>query len=241
MTRNGKIARLPREIRDELNRRMADGENGGSLLRWLNVLPAVQAVLSREFGGKPVIKQNLSEWRGGGFAEWQSRQEMLAQTRELVEDANELTTVTNGKLTDYLATVLAARYAAAMASWSGEVSDDFRRKLRVLHGLCQDVVELRRGDHSGARLALEQERVGRERDKTTEQVFEQFQKWAKNPSVRDIINENEVSLEERVRRMRELFGLAPKEPDKSPDDPAESNQVKPGQTTFSQPMNSNGS
>jgi hypothetical protein len=102
----------------------------------------------------------------------------------------------------------------------------------MLHGLCQDIVELRRGDHSGARLALEQERVGRERDKTTEGVFEQFQKWAKNSAIRDCLHQNEVSPEERQRRMREIFGLPPKEPDKPPDGPSESNQVKPGQTTF---------
>jgi hypothetical protein len=238
MTRNGKIARLPREIRDELNRRMTDGENGGSLLRWLNALPAVQAILSSEFGGKPVSKQNLSEWRGGGFSEWQSRQDILAQTRELAADAMELTAATNGKLTDYLATVVAARYAAILVSWNGEVTDEFRRKLRVLHGPCQDIVELRRGDHSGARLALEQERVGRERDKTAEEVLEQFQKWVKNPAVRDCLCQNSANLEERKRRLRDIFGLPPDEPDKPSEQSSESNQVKPGQTTFSQPIDS---
>ena len=47
--------------------------------------------------------------------------------------------------------LLAARYAAALADWNGEVTEEFRRKLRALRGLCQDIVELRRGDHSGAR------------------------------------------------------------------------------------------
>jgi len=239
MTRNGKIARLPRDLRDELNRRMVDGEDGGSLLRWLNGLPAVQTVLSRD-GSKPVNKQNLSEWRAGGFVEWQSRQEMLAQTRELAADASELTAAANGKLTDYLATVLAARYASAMAAWNGEVTDDFRRKLRVMHGLCQDIVVLRRGDHSGARLALEQERVERERDKTAEEVLAHFQKWVKNSAVRDCLSQNEVSLEERERRMREIFGLSPKEADKPSDDSSESSQVKLGQTTFSQTTGSTG-
>ena len=35
MTRNGKIARLPREIRDELNRRLDDGGQGKDLVEWL--------------------------------------------------------------------------------------------------------------------------------------------------------------------------------------------------------------
>lgn len=212
MTRNGKIARLPRELREELNRRLEDGERGGPLLAWLNALPAVRAVLAREFGGCAISKQNLCEWRAGGFAEWQTRQETLAQARELAADANEITVATDGKLTDHLATVLAARYAAALAGWDGEVTEDFRRKLRALRGLCQDIVELRRGDHSGARLKMEQERLEREREKTEEEVVAHFERWAKNPKVREWILEDSISPEERARRIREIYGLPPEPP-----------------------------
>ena len=70
MIHPGKIARLPREIREELNRRLAQAESGGSLLRWLNELPVMRTILAREFGGKPVSKQNLCKWRASGFAQW---------------------------------------------------------------------------------------------------------------------------------------------------------------------------
>jgi hypothetical protein len=36
VTRNGKIARLPRAMRDGLNRRLRDGEEGKKLVAWLN-------------------------------------------------------------------------------------------------------------------------------------------------------------------------------------------------------------
>jgi hypothetical protein len=210
MARNGKIARLPREVRDVLNRRLDNGEQGGSLLAWLNALPAVSAVLARDFGGNAISKQNLCEWRAGGFAEWQARQETLDQARELAADAAEITAATDGRLTDHLATVLAVRYASALSGWNGEVTDEFRRKLRALRGLCQDIVELRRGDHSGARLKMEQERLEREREKTEEEVIAHFQRWLKNPAVRDLICQDYVSPEERERRLREIFGLEPK-------------------------------
>jgi hypothetical protein len=229
MARNGKIARLPRDIREELNRRLQDAEPGGTLLPWLNALPAVQAVLAREFGGVPVSKQNLSEWRTAGFVEWQARQETLAQARELAADATELAAATDGRLTDHLATVLAARYASALAGWNGEVTEGFGRKLRALRGLCQDIVELRRGDHSGARLRMEQERLDREREKTEEEVVAQFQQWAQNPAVRDLICTAWLSPEERQRRVREIFGCPP-EPSESGFIPPESNPVKPSQT-----------
>ena len=59
MTRNGKIARLPRALRHELNCRLADNQDGGVTLNWLNALPEVKAVLARDFGGEPIGKQNL--------------------------------------------------------------------------------------------------------------------------------------------------------------------------------------
>jgi hypothetical protein len=145
-----------------------------------------------------------------------------------------LTEATDGRLTDHLATVLAARYAVALAGWDGEVTEEFRRKLRVLRGLCRDIVELRRGDHSGARLNLEQERLEREQEKTEEEVVEHFKCWVKNPQVRDWICQNWVSPEERERRLREIFGRAPKTPDEAATDGPESNPVKPDQTESNQ-------
>jgi hypothetical protein len=61
MTRNGKIARLTRPIRDELNRRLQDGEPGVRLVAWLNGLPETQKILQVDFGGRPISEQNLSE------------------------------------------------------------------------------------------------------------------------------------------------------------------------------------
>jgi len=245
MTRNGKIARLPREIRDELNRRLRNGEQGGPLLAWLNARPDVHAVLSREFRGCAISKQNLCEWRAGGFAEWQARQETLDQARELKADATEITAATDGKLTDHLATVLAARYAALLAGWNGQVTDEFRRKLRIHHVLCQDFVELCRSGHSGERLKMEQERLEREREKTEEELVAHFERWARKPMLRDVICEKSLTEEEKGRRMRELFGLAPEKPERAATDGLEkpakedagakttefaSGPVKPGQT-----------
>ncbi len=54
MKRNGKIARLPRAIRDELNRRMDDGQTGQELLPWLNGLPQakIPAPLTMDISAK---------------------------------------------------------------------------------------------------------------------------------------------------------------------------------------------
>src|SRR6266404_5133310 len=69
MTRNGKIARLPDSIREQLNQRLQDGHVGKSLIDWLSHMPEVQSVLQTHFAGRPINAVNLTEWRQGGFRE----------------------------------------------------------------------------------------------------------------------------------------------------------------------------
>jgi hypothetical protein len=68
--RNGKIAKLPNHIREELNSRLHNGESGVHVTEWLNGLPEVQATLDQHFGGRKIKQQNMTEWRQGGYAEW---------------------------------------------------------------------------------------------------------------------------------------------------------------------------
>jgi hypothetical protein len=74
MTRKGKIARLPRNIRETLNSRLEDGEVGSDLVLWLNTLPEVRSILASQFEGSPITPQNLSQWKQGGFLDWQRNQ-----------------------------------------------------------------------------------------------------------------------------------------------------------------------
>src|SRR5207302_10820872 len=100
LTRNGKIARLPRSVRDELNRRLDEGEQGKKLVAWLNGLPDVQAIVVTEFGGKALREQNLSEWKQGGYRDWLAKQEALEIAERLREDATEWSTEARPLLTD---------------------------------------------------------------------------------------------------------------------------------------------
>lgn len=84
--RNGKIARLPAAVREELNQRLLDGEAGPALIEWLNALPEAQAALQRNFAGRPMTEQNLSEWRQGGFRDWLAKTEANACLAETLTD-----------------------------------------------------------------------------------------------------------------------------------------------------------
>src|SRR5712692_8693191 len=115
MSRIGKIARLPLDIREQLNRRLQDGEIGKDLVVWLNSVPDVQAVLKAEFGDRPVHEPNLSDWRAGGYEDWRVHQDTMQQVNQLVANAKELGGASQTPLSELLATCLAARYAVELS------------------------------------------------------------------------------------------------------------------------------
>jgi len=152
--RYGKIARLPEEIREQVNRRMANHESSTTLLAWLNALPEVQAVVAQEFGGKAVMRQNLSEWRHGGWAEWLRLREARAIVKDLQKDGRQFSEAAGGSVTDTMAEWLAARYVVGMKSAvdSGVAWERMRE-------FCHDVVALKRADHRTQRLEFERVRA----------------------------------------------------------------------------------
>jgi hypothetical protein len=209
-TRLGKIARLPRTVRNELNQRLDDGEPGHRLVEWLNGLPEVQAVLAAEFAGWPINAQNLTDWKQGGHRDWIAQQDTLELVQRLREDAAELRAEGRPSLMDSLALWLVARYAVAarlIAQTEGAAG------FRLLRELCADVVKLRRSDHSAERLRMERERAERElaahRKKTEDEMFA----WAMRPDIREQIRSRWRSVREEIKKINQarlaLFGVAP--------------------------------
>jgi hypothetical protein len=184
MTRNGKIARLPREVREQLNRRLQDGEPGTKLVDWLNSVPEVHAVLAAEFEGRSISEQNLSEWKAGGYRDWLAQQETLDMISRLSADTVELKEASRDLLTDKLAVWLAARYVVVAQSLAASPDGDAADWKR-LREFCSDLVALRKGDHSAERLELDREHLDLaghdfelKRDGAMEVFFQQFGKEA---------------------------------------------------------------
>jgi hypothetical protein len=171
-TRTGKIARLPVSIRTQLNERLLDGHEGPELLDWLNALPAVQEVLEQKFKGVPVSKQNLSEWRQGGFQDWLLMRELCGEAEGLAEAADEMAGARPGvTVIDNVATILATRLGSLLARWNGEVDEQVEARAKFLNNLCRSVVRLQRSTHESNRDRLA-EAIGAEE-------AEQRRKWAK--------------------------------------------------------------
>jgi septum formation inhibitor MinC len=87
---NSKISHLPKKLRDELGRRIEDGQPGTEIIQWLNDQPEVQAVLQERFDGRPINEQNLSDWKHHGHVEWLWRQETHDAAVRLLEESDEL-------------------------------------------------------------------------------------------------------------------------------------------------------
>jgi hypothetical protein len=98
--------------------------------------------------------------------------------------------------------------------------------LKLLREFCGDVVALRRGNHSAARLKIEQERHEHEREKTEEEVLDKFEEWSEIPQVYDCLCKRYLTPEQRRRVIHEfLFG----EPEKN-DSPSAPASNHPGKT-----------
>jgi hypothetical protein len=60
---NGKIARLPKQLRDEILQRLKGGQTAKIIIAWLSGLVEVTAILEAQFSGKPISEINLFNWK----------------------------------------------------------------------------------------------------------------------------------------------------------------------------------
>ena len=183
-TRVGKIGRLPKHIRDDLGRRIEDGELGKELVKWLNHLPDVKRVLKEYFGGRPITEQNLSEWKQGGHRDWLRHQESRCFVQHLHEKAGELKAYyeddewfTEVDTSEDLAVVLAAELARLTEALL-ETTDDPQERMRWVLKALRELNQTRRHNHRAARLQRDQLLWQREE--------ENLDKWAEGAELRKL-------------------------------------------------------
>jgi hypothetical protein len=203
MTRNGKIARLPKDIRDELNRRLDNGEQGKRLLEWLNELPEVKEVLEKDFGGRAISKGSLSEWIRGGFAEWKIQQEIVAVAKEFLANGSEFGTVSS-EVVRTLEAAAMAHYAAALHRSNSDPKEDPRTRFERMRKSLLDVVRLRRCEQAREQMEIQREWLELERQRIQQK---------KVPEAAELpVDCNEIqpmTEEEKTEMLREL--LLPKD------------------------------
>ena len=179
MTRNGKIARLPKKIRDLLNVRLLNGEPGPQLLEWLNRLYETRDMLELLFDGRPINEQNLSEWRQGGYQDWLHDQQATERVQRLAERAQDIDKAADGTgFADRLSSLLAAELADVIEKL-GEIADPNERWCR-LQEVSRELQRLRSEDHNARKLQMQQADWQRERDREKEKEEKQAENKEKN-------------------------------------------------------------
>ena len=168
MTSTGKIARLSKAVRDELNQRLDDGQTAEDILPWLNRLRECKKVLAEKFGGRPITRQNLSQWKCGGYQAWLRLQQAREQVQSLIEQAEDLEKDSGDpSIADRIAAVLSAQLLATIQQLD-TIKDPKERWLQtkdVLH----EVSRLRREDHHARRTRLAEEQWDDKRTRQQEQ------------------------------------------------------------------------
>ena len=164
MTRNGKIARLPKHIREELNRKLDDGEKGLKLIEWLNGLPEVQKMLASDFEGRPITSSNLTEWKNGGFLDWQARRE----AREIIEEW-QAEDPDSTPSTELFTSMLMTHYAAAIRHSNADTAEEPRERLKRLGKSLREMARLHRCEIGREQVALMREKLELQRAKMRNQ------------------------------------------------------------------------
>jgi hypothetical protein len=157
MTRLGKIARLPREIREELNVRLQNGDVGRLLVEWLNGLPAAQEVLKARFDGRAITEQNLNEWKQGGYEDWVRHQDNCAYALMLTEMASDLEEEAGKiRLEERLAALMAVALARLLRE--AEEAPAGPERTKMILDVARQLSQLRRDGQQAVRVRMERER-----------------------------------------------------------------------------------
>jgi hypothetical protein len=171
--RRGKIARLPRDIRDHINTRLDDGQEADDILPWLNALPEVKVIIKKRFDGVPVSPQNLSAWRQGGFQEWLLLHQLLDTATHVHEHFEEMFEPLECDdpddvplaVADQLIAQISLRFNAFLANWSGGPLD---AEMAMMLKLGQFILKLQQAAYRGRRQAIELVRFERQAEREYE-------------------------------------------------------------------------
>jgi hypothetical protein len=227
--RRGKIARLPRSIRDQLNVRLDDGQDADQILPWLNDLPEVREVFAKHFDGAPVGPQNLSGWRQGGFQEWLLHRQYLDSAIHMTEHVERLDNEfsnnpygTYRTLADYMITQISIRMAGALVRWE---NDGANVEMNMMLKLGQFIIKLQKAAHLAERQALELPRLRRKVEEEELQHREAFKAFFAH-CYENVDENGNIPSPWEVERKKAKEAAAQKPPVRSSRPEAQSKPVK---------------
>ena len=203
MARQGKIARLPHALREQVNQRLLDGETAKELLSWLNEEDQAKEVWAQHFDGAAANPQNLSEWRTGGYGEWLRRRQRADNLKTLSSYALDLAK-SGGSISEGAAAIAAGQILEALEVSASD--EDFDLAEATLA-----VSRLRKGDLAKEKHKLDQRKESNrekqlllDREKFETVAVEKFLVWQGSKEAQAIITSAEPK-HVKVDQLRELI------------------------------------
>jgi hypothetical protein len=208
-TRKGKIARLPHTVREELNARLHDNQDGTRILKWVNE--------SQELRGAAAISpQNLSEWRAGGFADWMEKQDKVERTKQLAEYCLRIGAAGGGSmdlpaaiaggqimevLEEFDPTTLKALLADKPETWL-DILDKVASLQRAKAAETKAKTNERQNDR---KLDQNDEVIAMDRVRLERSTCELFVKWYANERAREIMENKALKPDVQMDQLRALM------------------------------------
>ena len=179
MTRNGKIARLSFELREELNERILNGEPGNILLEWLNDQDEVFEMLEEHFAGVPISDQNLSEWKAGGYQAWLANREARETVLMLARQSGDLGEASEeANMGQCLANLLMVEFIK-LARVLVQKEEDPQKRWKQLREVNRELCRLRKTNMRQEQLGIRRQRCDWEVEDRERAEEEKHAAWVK--------------------------------------------------------------
>ncbi len=203
--RVGKIAHLSAEARDEINRRLFNGEVGRTLCAAVNDQFGLK-------GGAAITEKNLSEWRAGGY------QDYLDERKDHRRHIDDMRVIADFSAEMAQAGVGVAEGAVAFAGGKimGQIETMAPEKIA---GVCKAIASLR-GVEIDSLKARQKDRELAQRDRAQDQedrkirlqeekvqiaTAEALLRHAKSPEVQAIVNSKTTPKAVKVSSLRDII------------------------------------
>jgi len=156
---------LSKELRDDLNERLQNGEEAAPILEWLNGLEEVKSVLQLSFNGQPINEPNLSAWRHSGYEEWLLAEERLEMMFRLREEAASLKAeLHEPNVGDWMGLLVGAEIAGLSQKLLDKEPDPEKR-WKQLCDMHKQISRLRQDEHRAIRTRIQKKEWEKENDK----------------------------------------------------------------------------
>lgn len=199
--RKGKIARLPRRLRDEVCERIRDGATGPELCTWLNGLPAVRTMLQKLFKGEDVSPQNISNWTTGGYQEWLADQSRVENIQRLSDFSARIAQAAGTSLSAGACAIAAGRVQNMM---EGLADEDLAAIIPALKMLADADINRARLTNDKTKLNQNERDLRLREDKQQVDTCEKFIAWYSDKKAQQIAESN-MSNSAKIAALRKAF------------------------------------